>query len=123
MISLYFELSTSTSALQCRLVVIETTQTNLDELVVVFLLGESWRKFHTNIVLGETMHRLASWRLLKEHLSLGTDVLGIELLGLLVAQLQQNAWSAASSPSHLPRMESSRLRFQDARSMGTRGAA
>ena len=34
----------------------------------------------------ETMHRLASWRLLEEHLSLGTDVLGIELLSLLVAQ-------------------------------------
>ena len=108
MISLHFELSNQ-FCLQCRLVVIETTQTNLDELIVVFLLGESWRKFHTNIVLSETMHCLASWRLLKEHLCLGTDVLGIELLGLLVAQL--------------PRMESSRLRFQDARSMGTRGAA
>ncbi len=75
--------------LQCRLVVIEITQTNLDELIVVFLLGESWRKFHTDIVLGEAMHSLASWRLLEEHLSLGTDILGIELLGLLVAQLQQ----------------------------------
>lgn len=88
MISLYFELSNQ-FCLQCRLVVIETTQTNLDELIVVFLLGESWRKFHTNIVLGETMHRLASWRLLEEHLSLGTDVLGIELLSLLVAQLKE----------------------------------
>ena len=35
------------------------------------------------------MHCLASWRLLEEHLSLGTDVLGIELLSLLVAQLQE----------------------------------
>ena len=69
---------------------IETTQANLDKLVVVFFLGESRRKFYADIVLGESMHCLASWRLLEENLSLSTDVLSIEFLRLLIAQLQQS---------------------------------
>ena len=36
------------------------------------------------------MHCLASWRLFEENLSLCTDVLGIEFLRLLIAQLQQS---------------------------------
>ena len=36
------------------------------------------------------MHCLASWRLFEENLSLSTDVLGIEFLRLLIAQLQQS---------------------------------
>ena len=35
------------------------------------------------------MHSLASWRLFEKHLSLSTDILGIEFLCLLVTQLQQ----------------------------------
>ena len=69
---------------------IETTQANLDKLVVVFFLGESWRKFYADIVLGESMHCLTSWRLLEENLSLCTDVLSIEFLRLLITQLQQS---------------------------------
>ena len=69
---------------------IEITQANLNELVVVFFLGESRRKFYADIVLGESMHCLASWRLFEENLSLNTDVLGIEFLRLLIAQLQQS---------------------------------
>jgi len=92
--------------------VIEITQANLDKLVVVFFLGESRRKFYTDIVLGETMHCLASWRLLEENLSLCTDVLGIEFLRLLITQLKETlgALLLLLLVNHIRNLQGSRAR-------------
>ena len=107
-------------SLQRRLIVIETTQANLDKLVVVFFLGESWRKFYADIVPGESMHRFASWRLLEENLSLSTDVLSIEFLRFLITQLQQSlgAFLLLLLVNHIRNLQGSRARTLRIREIG-----
>ena len=58
------------------------------------------------------MHCLASWRLLEENLSLCTDVLGIEFLRLLIAQLQQSlgALLLLLLVNHIRNLQGSRAR-------------
>ena len=58
------------------------------------------------------MHCLASWRLLEENLSLSTDVLGIEFLRLLIAQLQQSlrALLLLLLVNHIRNLQGSRAR-------------
>ena len=58
------------------------------------------------------MHCLASWRLFEENLSLSTDVLGIEFLRLLIAQLQQSlgALLLLLLVNHIRNLQGSRAR-------------
>ena len=58
------------------------------------------------------MHCLASWRLFEENLSLCTDVLGIEFLRLLIAQLQQSlgALLLLLLVNHIRNLQGSRAR-------------
>ena len=58
------------------------------------------------------MHCLASWRLLEENLSLCTDVLSIEFLRLLIAQLQQSlgAQLLLLLVNHIRNLQGSRAR-------------
>ena len=58
------------------------------------------------------MHCLASWRLFEENLSLCTDVLGIEFLRLLIAQLQQSlgAFLLLLLVNHIRNLQGSRAR-------------
>ena len=58
------------------------------------------------------MHCLASWRLFEENLSLSTDVLGIEFLRLLIAQLQQTlrALLLLLLVNHIRNLQGSRAR-------------
>ena len=58
------------------------------------------------------MHCLASWRLLEENLCLCTDVLGIEFLRLLIAQLQQSlgALLLLLLVNHIRNLQGSRAR-------------
>ena len=66
-----------------------TAQTNMQELIVVFIPCFTSRQFHTNVVPGEAMHSLTSRRLLKEHLCLLSDITGIKCLRLLVRKVKQ----------------------------------
>ena len=63
----------------------QLTQSHLDYLIVQQRIGILGRQFHTDIVLRESVHRLASRRLLKQHICLLTDMLLIEGDGLLIA--------------------------------------
>ena len=58
------------------------------------------------------MHCLASWRLFEENLSLCTDILGIEFLRLLIAQLQQSlrALLLLLLVNHIRNLQGSRAR-------------
>ena len=58
------------------------------------------------------MHCLASWRLFEENLSLSTDVLSIEFLRLLIAQLQQSlgALLLLLLVNHIRNLQGSRAR-------------
>ena len=71
------------------------------------------------------MHRFASWRLLEEDLSLCTDVLGIEFLRLLIAQLQQSlgALLLLLLVNHIRNLQGSRartLRIREDMKLGNR---
>ena len=73
------------------------------------------------------MHCLASWRLFEENLSLSTDVLGIEFLRLLIAQLQQSlgALLLLLLVNHIRNLQGSRtrtLRIREDVKLGNRQA-
>ena len=73
------------------------------------------------------MHCLASWRLLEENLSLSTDVLSIEFLRLLIAQLQQSlgALLLLLLVNHIRNLQGSRartLRIREDVKLGNRQA-
>lgn len=75
-------------------------------------MARAKRKFYADIVLGESMHCLTSWRLFEENLSLSTDVLSIEFLRLLIAQLQQSlgAFLLLLLVNHIRNLQGSRAR-------------
>ena len=68
---------------------IEFTQADVDEPVVVFSSRVGRRQLHTHIVLCESVHGAAARGFLEQHLSLLTDVPLIEGVNLLVRQFQQ----------------------------------
>lgn len=93
-------------------VVIEIAQANTEQLIVILFLGKRRKKFYSHIVLGKTMHGLTARRLLKQHLCFRTNILGIKLLRLLVAQLQESlgAQLLLLVTHHIRNLERSRTR-------------
>ena len=68
---------------------IEVTQKDRHQLVIIFFARFLRRKFHTNIVSRKPMHGPAAWCFLEEHLGGLADMAGIERLRFLVGELQQ----------------------------------
>ena len=57
---------------------VEATQANAHQLIVVFWPGSGRRKFNPNVVACKAMHGTPAGGLLKENLSLLPDMRGIE---------------------------------------------
>ena len=68
---------------------VEITQTDSHQPVVILLTGLTRRQLHTDVVLGETMHRTTTRGFLEQHLSLLADIPLIEGLRLLVRKVKQ----------------------------------
>ena len=73
------------------MIVIEVAKSDGHQLVVIFLTCFCGRKFHTNVVFGESMHGFASWCLFKQNFGCSANKLAIEILGLLIGEFQQSS--------------------------------